>query len=335
MSTAVSVWQEKNPALAQRGLDESTWNALKSTIYPGAKDDSIILAVDYCRARQLDPMLKPVHLVPMNVKVQQPNGKPKYEWRDVPMPGIGLYRIQAARSGDFGGMDEPEYGPDVTTTFSIESEDDRGFKSTKQVNVTYPLWCKITVYKIVQGVRCPFTAKEFWTENYATAGKGSEAPNAMWAKRPFGQLGKCTEAQVLRKAWPEACIGHTAEEMAGKSIDLDDLRDITPQAEPTEQARPAARQAAEPNNEAVEGELIKGDTAPERKQAAPAKQASQEPAGETIKPNHIRMIRAKLEARKAPDTVLLAAMQVDCLESIPLARINDAMDFLKTIGQAN
>lgn len=42
----------------------------------------------------------------------------KNEWRDVVMPGIGLYRIQAYRSGDYAGANEPEFGPDVTQTLS-------------------------------------------------------------------------------------------------------------------------------------------------------------------------------------------------------------------------
>jgi hypothetical protein len=56
-----------NDVLAIRGIDEVTWSALKNSIYPGAKDESVMMAVDYCRARQLDPLLKPVHLVPMSV----------------------------------------------------------------------------------------------------------------------------------------------------------------------------------------------------------------------------------------------------------------------------
>ncbi|VTN18697.1 phage recombination protein Bet [Klebsiella pneumoniae] len=55
-------------SLAERGIDGATWSALKNSIYPGAKDESVMMALDYCRARNLDPLLKPVHLVPMSVK---------------------------------------------------------------------------------------------------------------------------------------------------------------------------------------------------------------------------------------------------------------------------
>ena len=39
----------------------------------------------------------------------------------------------------------------------------------------------------------------------------------MWAKRPFGQLSKCAEAQALRKAFPDTTGSQpTAEEMEGR-----------------------------------------------------------------------------------------------------------------------
>jgi hypothetical protein len=69
-----------------------------------------------------------------------------------------------------------------------------------------------------------FTAKEFWKENYAVKGgkDRSIAPNAMWTKRPYGQIAKCAEAQALRKAFPEIGSEATADEMAGKSLHEDD-----------------------------------------------------------------------------------------------------------------
>lgn len=167
-------------ALAEKGIDVATRSALKNSIYHGAKDESVMMALDYCRARQLDPLLKPVHLVPMSVKDSRTG---KSEWRDVVMPGIGLYRIQADRSGDYAGAREPEFGPDTTQTLS-------------GVEVTFPQWCKYTVYKrMPSGEIVEFSAKEYWIENYATGGRDTTAPNAMWKKRPYGQLAKCAEAR--------------------------------------------------------------------------------------------------------------------------------------------
>ncbi len=210
-------------SLQEKGIDVATWSALKNSIYPGAKDESVMMALDYCRARQLDPLLKPVHLVPMSVKDSRTC---KSEWRDVVMPGIGLYRIQADRSGDYAGAREPEFGPDVTQTLT-------------GVEVTFPQWCKYTVYKrMPSGEIVEFSAKEYWIENYATGGRDTTAPNAMWKKRPYGQLAKCAEAQALRKAWPEIGQQPTAEEMEGKSLDVD-IRDVPPRST-TEALPPAA-----------------------------------------------------------------------------------------------
>ncbi|MGS3141531.1 phage recombination protein Bet [Aeromonas sanarellii] len=202
------------PILVQRGIDEPTWNALCNTIYPGANPDSVVMAIDYCKARGLDILLKPVHLVPMQVTDARSKEK---VWRDVPMPGIGMYRIQADRSGNYAGADEPVFGPDVTEEFQDP------YNQSAKIKVTYPQWCKYTVYKMVNGQRVAFHALERWKENYATQSGKTECPNAMWRKRPYAQLAKCTEAQALRKAWPEIGSEPTAEEMEGKEIIINEI----------------------------------------------------------------------------------------------------------------
>jgi len=175
---------------------------LRSSLYPGASDASIAMVLSYCKAADLDPMQKPVHIVPM--KDPKTN-----QYRDVIMPGIGLYRIQAARTQQYAGVSEPEYGPDTTATLD-------------GVQVTFPAWCKIVVRRLLpNGVIAEFAAVERWMENYATQGK-TTAPNAMWKKRPYGQLAKCAEAQALRKAFPEIGAQPTAEEMEGKPLEGSD-----------------------------------------------------------------------------------------------------------------
>ncbi|MEB5773074.1 phage recombination protein Bet [Aeromonas caviae] len=208
------------PILVQRGIDEPTWNALCNTIYPGANPDSVVMAIDYCKARGLDILLKPVHLVPMQVTDARTKEK---VWRDVPMPGIGMYRIQADRSGNYAGADEPVFGPDVTEEFQDP------YNQSAKIKVTYPQWCKYTVYKMVNGQRVAFHALERWKENYATQSGKTECPNAMWRKRPYAQLAKCTEAQALRKAWPEIGSEPTAEEMEGKEIIINEIPGNQPQ----------------------------------------------------------------------------------------------------------
>lgn len=181
--------------------DNKLIKILISSVFPGASEPSALLALNYCKAAGLDVMQKPVHIVPMwDSKAGQ--------MRDVIMPGIGLYRVAASRTGQYLGMSEPEFGPDVTSDIG-------------GVSVTFPEWCKVTCYRLVSGQKAAFPAMERWMENYAVRGgkDKSIAPNAMWAKRPWGQLLKCAEAQALRKAFPEVGAQPTAEEMEGKVID--------------------------------------------------------------------------------------------------------------------
>lgn len=197
MST-VATKQQAMPGMA---LNETElMNVLRNSLYPGAQDDSIKLVIGYCKAAGLDPMQKPVHIVPMW------DGKSK-QMRDVIMPGIGSYRTQAARSGEYAGVSEPEFGPDV-------SEEVGGVK------MTYPASCRVVVKRLLpNGSVAEFAATERWKENYATKSRDSAAPNAMWTRRPYAQLAKCAEAQALRKAFPEFGAQPTADEMEGKALD--------------------------------------------------------------------------------------------------------------------
>ena len=163
--------------LAVVKMQDNTLNVLRDSLYPGSSDESLRMVIDYCKARKLDPLKKPVHLVPMSVKSgrKDSSGKDIYEFRETVMPGIGLYRIEAERSGTYAGMSEPEFGEDINETLG-------------SVKITYPKFCKITVKKLLNGVIVEFTAKEYWKENYATKSRNDASPNAMWEKRPYGQL---------------------------------------------------------------------------------------------------------------------------------------------------
>lgn len=236
--------------------DDELIPVLRSSLYPGAKDESIKLAIGYCRAAGLDPIQKPVHLVPMRVK-KVGGGQNDYEWRDVVMPGIGLYRIQASRTSELAGIDEPEFGPDMPMP---------GRK-----DLTVPTWCKVTVYRMIGGTRVPFTACEYWSENYATAGRDSDAPNAMWLRRPRGQIAKCAEAQALRKAFPELGSQPTADETIIDPTDVVDMQGAAPQAAPLRVVRKSDKAQAQPTPAAAPAAAGVTDVEPK---ATPA----QEPA---------------------------------------------------------
>ena len=187
--------------LSSRGMTETIWNVLTTSVFTGAKPESIMMAVEYCRARNLDIMKKPCHIVPMWVKDSRTQ---KGEMRDIIMPSITEQRITAARTGEYAGQDAAVFGEMLEMNFG-------------GVTQIVPDFCTITVYRIVQGQKVPFTHTEYFEEACATTKDGKL--NSMWGKRKRGQLAKCAEAGALRKAFPEE-IGneYTVEEMQGKTL---------------------------------------------------------------------------------------------------------------------
>lgn len=202
-------------SLDARGLSEDQYRILEKTLYRGAAPEMILLAVDYCKAQELDIFSRPVHIVSVY------DAKAKKYVQDI-WPGIHLYRIRASRTGQYAGKTEPYYGDNVTEEFGTGNE---------KLTVTYPKFCQMTVYRDVNGTRCPFPVQVFWKETYAAKGK-SGIPNSMWAKRPYGQLAKCAEAEALREAFPESAPGPTAEEMEGQMLDIDEAPPAPPVLEP-------------------------------------------------------------------------------------------------------
>lgn len=189
--------------VARRGISEAQWRTLKDSLYPGARSQSILLVWDYCKARKLDPLKKPCHIVPM--QVQDPESG-HYVWRDVVMPGIYEYRTTAQRTGEYLGHSKPAYGPEIN------------FKG-----VVAPEYCEMVMYRWNADAKqkVEFPVRVYFREAVATKKDGSV--NAMWTRRPIGQLTKCTEAAGLREAFPDELGGEpTAEEMDGKFYDADD-----------------------------------------------------------------------------------------------------------------
>lgn len=175
--------------LEKRGIDQMLWSAIGSSIFPGATDESKLMAIDYCKSRGLDIMKKPCHIVPMNVRDSKTG---QYAWRDIIMPGIAEIRITADRTGKYAGQDAPIYGPMVEMKFGSALH-------------TVPEFCTVTVHRIIAGERVQFSHTEFFEEACNTTKDGSL--NSMWTKRKRGQLAKCAEAGALKKAFPEESGG--------------------------------------------------------------------------------------------------------------------------------
>jgi phage recombination protein Bet len=140
---------------------------IKNTIAKDLSMDEFLVFINVAKARGLDPLMNQIHGVKRSGKM-------------VIQVGIDGHRAIAERTGKYAGSDEPVYE----------------YKENKLVKAT------TTVYKMVQGQRCPFTASAKWDE-YAPSGTQA----FMYNKMPETMLGKCSEVKALRKAFPSLLEG--------------------------------------------------------------------------------------------------------------------------------
>lgn len=205
MSAVVQIEPQLPASVTRRGINEAQWRTLMNNLYPGAAGESVLMVWDYCVARQLDPLKKPCHIVPMSVRDSKSGD---YVWRDVVMPGIYEYRTTAARTGLYLGQSDPEFGPEI-----------------EHLGVKAPAWCKIIVYRWNEKaqMKAEFPARVKFVEAVATAKNkktGELYVNDRWTRAPEQMLEKCTEAAALRKAFPDELGGtHTADEMIGQQLE--------------------------------------------------------------------------------------------------------------------
>lgn len=197
--------------VARRGIDEAAWRTAMTSLFPGAKPESVLMVFDYCKARKLDPLKKPCHIVPMQVKEGE-----NYVWRDVVMPGIYEYRTTAQRTGEYMGHSKPEYGPEI-----------------QYLGATVPQWCAMTIYRwnaaAKQRVEYPVTV--YFRECAGTRKDrktGDVTLNQRWATAPIQMMTKVCEAAGLREAFPDEFGGEpTFEEMDGRVIEHEPVQTIT------------------------------------------------------------------------------------------------------------
>lgn len=129
----------------------------------------------------------------------------KRKGRYVPITSIDFLRTRAQDSGECAGID------DALFTGAVKSQT---FTAT------------VTVYRLVQGQRCTFSASARWSEY-----RPDEA--FMWDKMPHVMLGKCAEALALRKAFPKQLAGlYIKEEMEQAENHPPMVKSLTPSPGP-------------------------------------------------------------------------------------------------------
>ena len=172
----------------------------------GAK--GIVMALSYCRARNLDPFKRPVHIVPMWSSVA---GK-MIETVGPASPSCAPRRSEPANTPALAA-----FGPTIERTFEGKAGRGKAKGQERSLTLQFPAWCRVTITRELNGKERSFVGpKVYWCEAYAKWAD-TDVPNEMWANRPVGQLEKCAEAGALRRAFPEE-IGNalTAEEMEGQ-----------------------------------------------------------------------------------------------------------------------
>lgn len=159
--------------------DRTQVDLIKRTIAKDATDDELKLFGLHCARTGLDPLAKQIFF-------QKRKSSSTGEATITFVTSIDGFRLIAARTGEHAGTDD--------ATFDNERE---------------PNKASVTVYRIVKGERCAFTASARWDEYYPGDKQGF-----MWKKMPCTMLAKCAESLALRKAFPnELSNMYTKEEM--------------------------------------------------------------------------------------------------------------------------
>jgi phage recombination protein Bet len=199
---------------------KETVDLIKSTIAKDASDDELKLFLYQCEKTGLNPLAKQIYF-------QKRFNKRRNKWDITIITGIDGYRLIADRTGKYAGNDDPVF-----------DDEDNPRKAT------------VTVYKLIGGVRCAFTAAARWEQYYPGDEQGF-----MWRKMPHLMLGKCAEALALRKAFPAELSGvYVKEEMDQAEADRHDEASEL-QAAPAPKPKRPVKAAAPKEAEVVDGAL--------------------------------------------------------------------------------
>lgn len=190
---------------------------IKSTVAKGATNDEFKLFIVVAKRTGLDPFSKQIHFV-------------KRGSQGTIQTGIDGYRAIAERSGTLAGIDDAIY------------DDEKA---------QHPNKASVTVYRIINGLRVPFTASARWQE-YCP-----KPPNDfMWKKMPYLMLAKCAEALALRKAFPNDLSGlYTNEEMGQSETQTMEIKQVNNVSEKHWDNKPETIQNPKPHQEPKLSEL--------------------------------------------------------------------------------
>lgn len=153
-----------------------------------------------CNEKGLSPFSKQIYLM---ARYDKRNNTTRYTIQT----GIDGFRSLAERTGCYAGSDDYLFDEGLNVYQMLHNK-----RNT-------PTTATATVYKIVKGIRVPFTT------TIVVAEYKPGAPNDfMWNKMPFLMPGKCAEALALRKAFPEQLSGvYSDDEMQQADTPIQDI----------------------------------------------------------------------------------------------------------------
>ena len=174
--------------VSERKLIKSKWFAENGK--EGFYDEFLLFA----RSKRLSPLTREV--LPLFFW----DGKSR-QFRMTPYTSIDGMRLIADRSKQYAGSDDYLYDGELSQYDFLNQFPQADAR---------PKTATVTVYKMLDGVRCPFTATASCETYYPGPGKPS------WSRKGMGlhMLGKCAESLALSKAFPGELSGlYIAEEM--------------------------------------------------------------------------------------------------------------------------
>jgi len=177
------------------------------SVAQGANLQELAVFLHSCRALGLDPLLRQAYWI-------------RRQGKGALQVGIDGFRAIAERSGTYAGAESIEFRGVLEWTY-------------KSKKVMVPELARATIWKIVGGHKSAFVGEAYWSEFVPTGD-----PEAfMWNRMPKHMLGKCAEAQALRRAFP-AQLGSLA-----LSAEHDTEVNVTEEDQAARQQRNARRYA--------------------------------------------------------------------------------------------
>lgn len=180
---------------------------IRRTVAQGSTPDELRLFLYTARRAGLDPLAKQIYYI-------------RRKGRGTIQVAIDGLRLIADRTGRYAGGDAAEF-----------------LGNTEE---GYPQIARVTIYKMVGGVRCPFSASARWEEYYPGDEQGFT-----WRKMPHTMLAKCAEALALRRAFPADLSGLYVHEEMAQAGDVGAV--IPTMVDPSPQPQPDPTPAPQPD----------------------------------------------------------------------------------------